>query len=166
MNDAQQRLEPAKVVGPEEGESYWQPVPANGFIRNIFSQASIGSRSDVSVGTQTVPPGCFIREHTHAKNEEIIYVIEGRGVARIDGVEQALEKGSAVFVGMNRKHHFLNPHAEPMTFVWVMSPGGLERSRATTKNRERHCGLLAMAIPVSARGARARRKRPSGNSGR
>ena len=47
----------------------------------------------------------------------IIYVIEGRGVARIDGVEQPLEKGSAVFVGMNRKHHFLNPHAEPMTFL-------------------------------------------------
>jgi quercetin dioxygenase-like cupin family protein len=127
MNDAQRAVEPAKVVGPEEGESYWQPVPANGFIRNIFSQASVGSRSDVSIGTQTVPPGCFIREHTHARNEEIIYVVEGRGVARIDGVEQALEKGSAVFVGMNRKHHFLNPHAEPMTFVWVMSPGGLER---------------------------------------
>jgi len=127
MNDTQQQLEPAKVVGPEEGESYWQPVPANGFIRNIFSKASVGARADLSIGTQTVPPGCFIREHTHAKQEEIIYVVEGRGVARIDGVEQPLEKGSAVFVGMNRKHHFLNPHGEPMTFVWVMTPGGLDR---------------------------------------
>src|ERR1051326_8077272 len=68
-----------------------------------------------------------LREHSHAKQEEIIYVIEGRGVARIDGVEQPLEKGSAVFVGMNRKHHFLNPNEEPMTFVWVMTPGGLDR---------------------------------------
>jgi quercetin dioxygenase-like cupin family protein len=126
MNVTEQ-LEPAKVVGPEEGESYWQPVPANGFIRNIFSKASVGAKSDVSIGTQTLPPGCFIREHTHAKQEEIIYVVEGRGLARIDGVEQPLEKGSAVFVGMNRKHHFLNPHAEPMTFVWVMVPGGLDR---------------------------------------
>ena len=113
MNDAEQRVEPAKVVGPDEGESYWQPVPANGFIRNIFSQASVGARGDLSVGTQTLPPGCFIREHTHARQEEIIYVVEGKGVARIDGVEAPLEKGSAVFVGMNRKHHFLNPHAEP-----------------------------------------------------
>jgi len=127
MNDTAQQLEPAKVVGPEEGESYWQPVPANGFIRNIFSKASVGSRADVSIGTQTVPPGCFIREHTHARQEEIIYVVAGRGVARIDDVEQPLETGAAVFVGMNRKHHFLNPHEEPMTFLWVMTPGGLDR---------------------------------------
>src|ERR1043166_7384607 len=93
MNVTQQ-LEPAKVVGPDETPSYWQPVPANGFIRNIFSQASVGSKSNVSIGTQTLPPGCFIREHTHAKQEEIIYVVEGKGVARIDGVEQPLEKGA------------------------------------------------------------------------
>src|SRR5262249_27883179 len=80
-----EQLELAKVVGPEEGDSFWQPVPANGFIRNIFSQVSVGARSNVSIGTQTLPPGCFIREHTHAKQEEIIYVVEGRGVARIDG---------------------------------------------------------------------------------
>ena len=49
--NAPEQLEPVKVVGPEEGESYWQPVPANGFIRNIFSRASVGSRSDVSIGT-------------------------------------------------------------------------------------------------------------------
>jgi quercetin dioxygenase-like cupin family protein len=127
MTATQQQLEPAKVVGPDEAESYWQPVPANGFIRNIFSQTSVGSRGNVSIGTQTLPAGCFIREHTHAKQEEIIYVVEGRGIARIDGVEQPLETGSAVFVGMNRKHHFLNPHDEPMTFVWVMTPGGLDR---------------------------------------
>src|SRR5215469_14718357 len=99
MSATEQQLEPAKVVGPEESESYWQPVPANGFIRNIFSQTSVGSRGNVSIGTQTLPPGCFIREHTHAKQEEIIYGVAGRGVARIDRVEQPLETGSAVFVG-------------------------------------------------------------------
>jgi len=127
MNPEQTSTEPVKIVGPSEGESYWQPVPANGYIRNLFSQASVGARSNYSMGTQTLPPGCFIREHTHAKQEEIIYVVEGKGVARIDGVEQPLEKGSAVFVGRNRRHHFLNPHEEPMTFVWVMVPGGLDR---------------------------------------
>ena len=127
MQAEQMAVEPVKIVGPDEGECYWQPVPANGFIRNIFSQASLGARSDVSMGTQTLAPGCFIREHTHAQNEEIIFVVEGKGVARIDGVESPIEKGSAVYVGRNRKHHFLNPHAEPMTFLWIMLPGGLDR---------------------------------------
>jgi len=106
MSGAERPIEPAKVVGPDEGESYWQPVPANGFIRNIFNQASVGGRGDVSVGTQTLPPGCFIREHTHARNEEIIYVVEGRGVARIDGVEQpalaAVAKGPLPQAALDR----------------------------------------------------------------
>jgi len=116
-----------KIVSPMEGDSFWQPVPANGYVRNIFSQQALDARSDFSLGTQTVAPGCFIREHTHAHNEEIIFVVEGRGVARIDGVDHPLETGSAVYVGVNRKHHFLNPHPEPMTFLWIMMPGGLDR---------------------------------------
>lgn len=115
-----------KVIGPGEGASFWQPVPANGFIRNIVNQRDVGGPANFSIGTQTVAAGCFIREHTHAMNEEIIYVVEGRGVARIDGVEHPIEKGSCVYVGRNRKHHFLNPHAEPMMFLWIMMPGGLD----------------------------------------
>ncbi len=116
-----------KVVGPDEGASFWQPVPANGFVRNILASKALGARSDFSIGTQTIAPGCLIREHTHAANEEIIVVTEGRGIARIDGVEHPIEKDSAIFIGVNRKHQFLNPHPEPMTFLWIMMPGGLDQ---------------------------------------
>lgn len=115
------------ILGPDEGESYWQPVPANGFIRNIFNQAMVGGAANFSMGTQTVAPGCFIREHTHTLNEEIIFVVDGKGVARVEGVEHPIQKSSAVYVGRNVRHHFLNPHAEPMTFLWLMMPGGLDR---------------------------------------
>ena len=43
------------------------------------------------------------------------------------GVDHPLEKGSAVFVDKHRRHHFLNPHDEPMTFLWILLPGGLDR---------------------------------------
>jgi quercetin dioxygenase-like cupin family protein len=127
MDDVQGQTGTVEIVGPEEGRFFWQPVPANGYVRNIFSHSALGSHSDFSIGTQTVAPGCFIREHTHAHNEEIIFVVEGKGIARVDGVEHALAKGSAVFIGRNRKHHFLNPNPEPMTFLWIMLPGGLDR---------------------------------------
>ncbi|HEX8662603.1 MAG TPA: cupin domain-containing protein [Beijerinckiaceae bacterium] len=116
-----------KIVGPDEGNFFWQPVPANGFVRNILSRATTGAAADFSLGTQTVAPGCFIREHTHAREEEIIVVLDGRGVARVDGVEHPIEKGSAVYIDRNRRHHFLNPHPEPMTFLWILLPGGLDR---------------------------------------
>jgi quercetin dioxygenase-like cupin family protein len=115
-----------KVIGPTEGASFWQPVPANGFVRNIVNQRDVSGPANFSMGTQTIAPESFIREHTHAMNEEVIYVVEGRGIARLDGVDHPIEKGSCVYIGRNRKHHFLNPNAEPMTFLWLMMPGGLD----------------------------------------
>jgi mannose-6-phosphate isomerase-like protein (cupin superfamily) len=116
----------AKVLGPEEGRSFWQPVPANGFVRNLFSDSTVASRNRFSVGTQTVAPHAFIREHTHDRNEEIIFVVRGRGTCRLDGVDHPLEEGSCVFLGHNRRHQFLNPHDEPLTFLWIFMPGGLD----------------------------------------
>ncbi|WP_332693245.1 cupin domain-containing protein [Bosea sp. (in: a-proteobacteria)] len=115
-----------RVLGPQEGESFWQPVPANGFVRNLFSDRSIASSNRFAMGTQTVAPRSFIREHTHDRNEEIIFVVRGRGIARMDGVDHPLEEGSCVFIGHDRKHHFLNPHDEPLTFLWLFMPGGLD----------------------------------------
>ena len=127
MTHQTQDLGNAFVVGPTAGDSFWQPVPANGFVRNILNQQTTGGAANLSLGTQTVAPGCFIREHTHALNEEIIHVVAGRGLARIDGIEHPIETGSTVYIGCNRRHHFLNPNTEPMTFLWIMTPGGLDR---------------------------------------
>jgi mannose-6-phosphate isomerase-like protein (cupin superfamily) len=115
-----------KVLGPQEGESFWQPVPANGFVRNLLNDKAVASENRFALGTQTVAPRSFIREHTHDRNEEIIFVVRGRGIARMDGVDHPLEEGSCVFVGRDRLHHFLNPHDEPLTFLWLIMPGGLD----------------------------------------
>jgi len=114
------------VLGPDEGESHWQPVPANGFVNNLVSTKKLGTPGRLSMGTQTVAPKSFIREHTHDKNEAIIFVVAGRGIARLEGVDHPIERGSCVYVAVNEKHHFINPHDEPMTFLWVFAPGGLD----------------------------------------
>ncbi len=126
MAVAKDALGDAKILGPEDGDSHWQPVPANGYVRNLFSNTTVRSVNRFSLGTQTVAPGCFIREHTHDRNEEIIVVIEGKGFVRLDGELHPLERGSAVFLGFNRKHQFINPGPEPLTFVYYFMPGGLD----------------------------------------
>ena len=116
----------ARVIGLDEAASFWQPVPANGFIRNILNSRMVNAGTNFSMGTQTVAAQCFIREHTHAHNDEVIHMLEGKGIARLDGVEYPIEKGSTVFIGRNRKHHFINRSDEPFTFLWLMMPGGLD----------------------------------------
>jgi quercetin dioxygenase-like cupin family protein len=124
--EQQARLGEAKILGPDDGDSHWQPVPANGYVRNLFSDKSVRSGHRFAMGTQTVAPGCFIREHTHDRNEEIIFIVQGRGFVRLDGELHPLAPGSAVFLGVNRKHQFINPGPEPLTFVWYFTPGGLD----------------------------------------
>ncbi len=126
MHAAHEKIGDARIVAPDEGDSHWQPVPANGYVRNILSSRTVRSELDFALGTQTVAPGCFIREHTHDRNEEIIFVLSGKGFVRLDGVEHPIEPGSAVFLGYNRKHQFINPGPEPLTFLWLFTPGGLD----------------------------------------
>lgn len=126
MSQQADNLGSARILGPQDGDSYWQPVPANGYVRNLFSDKSITSVNKFAMGTQTVAPGCFIREHTHDSNEEIIFVVSGKGFVKLDGELHPLETGSCVFLGFNRRHQFINPGPEPLTFVWYFMPGGLQ----------------------------------------
>jgi quercetin dioxygenase-like cupin family protein len=115
-----------KSIGPDEGKSFWQPVPANGFVRCILSSATVDSRTPFSIGTQTVAPQSYIREHTHDHHDEIIHFLTGSGVARLEGVDSEAAPGTTVFIGANRKHSFHNTGATPLTFIWILMPGGLE----------------------------------------
>ena len=116
----------ACVIGLDDAPSFWQPVPANGFVRNILNSQMVKAGINFSMGTQTVAAHCFIREHTHAQNDEVIHMLSGKGIARLDGVEHPIEIGSTVYIGRNHRHHFINRSDEPFTFLWLMLPGGLD----------------------------------------
>ena len=114
------------VIPLDQASSFWQPIPANGFVRCILDSASVGAHTPFSMGTQTVDPGCHVREHTHDRHDEVIHVLAGHGAARLDGVLTAIAAGSTIYIGANLKHGF---HAAPdaaLTFLWLLMPGGLE----------------------------------------
>lgn len=117
----------ARIVQPEEARSFWQPVPANGFVECHLDPSNISSDTPFAMGRQTVAPGCHVREHMHAEQEEIIHVVSGEATVLLDGVEHRAVPGTTVFLGKGRKHAFINRGSEPFTFVWVLMPGGLER---------------------------------------
>jgi quercetin dioxygenase-like cupin family protein len=119
---------PARLVilQPEESPSFWQPVPANGFVRCLLDQASTGSETPFAMGTQTVDPGCHVREHVHDANEEVILVLEGRGEAHVEGARHPMAPGTCFFFPRGRAHAFHNTGEGPLTFLWLIMPGGLE----------------------------------------
>lgn len=114
------------VKQPGEAVSYWQPVPANGQIEVIFAPHLVPMEHPIGFGTQTVPPGGYVREHAHDRNEEVIYVISGKGRAVVEGVSYPMQPGTAFFIGKNRRHMFINEGTEDIFWMWLIVPNGLE----------------------------------------
>lgn len=120
----------AMVRGLEEGASFWQPVPANGFVRCLLNSVEVGAENPFSIGTQTIAPkGCYVRTHAHDRHEEVIYFLEGKGRIEIDDGETVAigEPGTIVYLGRNRRHSFINESNDPLTFLWLLMPAGIEK---------------------------------------
>ncbi|WP_242540517.1 cupin domain-containing protein [Trinickia mobilis] len=116
------------LVRAENAESYWQPIPANGHVAIHVAPHLVEMDKPIAVGTQTVGKGCYVREHAHDNNEEVLYFVRGRGKVVING-EQTFElaPGTTLFLGKGTRHTFINESdEEELHFVWIMNPGGLE----------------------------------------
>ena len=132
----------AFAVQPGEAESYWQPVPANGFVEVHVSRHRNATHTPFESGVQEVAPGGRVREHAHDPHEELILVIEGEGRAVIDGTEHPMRSGTTLYLAPNARHTFLNDGDGPLRFFWVLMPGGLSDFFAAI-GRERTAGTAA-----------------------
>jgi len=113
------------VVQPDEGESFWQPVPANGYAEVRVSHRKDPSIRSFATGIQVIAPGSYIREHVHPAQEELLFFFEGAGEAVIDGESYPLRAGTTVYVGAGHRHKFVNSSPDKeLKMCWVMLPGG------------------------------------------
>lgn len=113
-----------RVVRPDEGPSFWQPVPANGFAEVRIAHGRDPNVTGFATGIQVIAPGCFIREHVHPAQDEILFFYKGTGEAWIDGVCHRLVPGTTVHVPPGHRHKFVASGPEPLEMMWVMIPGG------------------------------------------
>lgn len=115
----------AVVVQPEDGPSYWQPVPANGHADPKLTPDTTAFPM-LSMGYQTIAPGGRVREHSHGDQIELQICFRGRGHVLVDGRRHPLVPGTACFLGYDVKHEIVNDGAEELVMMWVITPHGLE----------------------------------------
>lgn len=126
MNRIEEARAHAVVVQPDEGPSWWQPVPANGHADPRLYPA-VTRFPALSMGFQTVPPGGRIREHSHGDQVELQVCFRGRGCVVVDGVRHPLVPGTACFFGYDVRHEIVNESDDELVMLWVVAPAGLER---------------------------------------
>ncbi len=113
------------VIGPDEGEWLWQPLPSRGHVTLKLTPESMPYDSFTS-GIQVLPPGCYVREHGHQRNHELIFIYEGSGEVEIEGQTYSAVKGTTVLFGRYARHIITNTGEVDMALFWVFMPPGLE----------------------------------------
>jgi quercetin dioxygenase-like cupin family protein len=115
----------AVVVQPDEGPSYWQPVPASGHADPRLTPDRTGFPA-LAMGYQTIAPGGRVREHSHGDQVELQICFHGRGHVMVDGARHPLVPGTACFLGHGVKHEIVNDTSDDLVMLWVITPHGLE----------------------------------------
>lgn len=124
------------VIGPEDGESLWQPMPSRGYVTLKLTPDKMPHDTFTS-GIQVLPPGCHVREHGHKQNHELIFIHQGTGRVEIEGQNYPVEPGATVLFGRYSRHIIENTGDVDMKLFWVFMPPGLEHwFRAIGRKRD------------------------------
>ena len=95
-------------------------LPGRNWKKLIEPEAS--GCNNMILGVVSFPPGSDPGTHTHAAEEEIIYVISGRGETKVGDKVYPLEPGVAVFTEPGIAHGVKTLGDEPLVLVSVFSP--------------------------------------------
>jgi quercetin dioxygenase-like cupin family protein len=87
------------------------------YLRDGAAQGQTGAFEMVVPANAMVPP-----PHSHAHNEEYLYVLEGKLRYSIDGDAKDLGVGGSAFTPKGAVHAFSNPFAVPCRALVVLSP--------------------------------------------
>jgi len=104
-----------KVV-KRERELPWVPHPFLSIqIKHLLSQKD--DQAEITCFLVKVPKGSSIQEHVHETQEDIIYVMEGRGRMWVDGVgDFPLAPGTFIRVPKNTRHRIYDVAEDLLNF--------------------------------------------------
>lgn len=97
-----------------------------------MSPKSHGVRN-MSVGMTLLPLGSSSNLHVHKLEEEIWYVVNGRGTAIVGGEEMPIEADVTIYIPPGQEHQLVNKADETLKVLWIFSPSGPEKEFLTKK---------------------------------
>lgn len=112
-----------RIVRKSEAE--WREA-RDGFPRvvQLMIEPGTAGAERLAMGSEEVAPGSQIPVHVHAHAEEILFVYQGSGRARVGDEEVEIGPETAIFIPPGTPHGFVNHTHEPAQLTWTFSPPG------------------------------------------
>jgi len=93
-----------------------------GRTKGIVAKESPAYSGKVQVRITEYLPGYVHTLHTHPEQDEIIFVLSGRGASETAGGKREIGPGDVVFVPAGVPHATYNPNTETVTAIIIKSP--------------------------------------------
>ncbi|MEU1208574.1 cupin domain-containing protein [Nocardia sp. NPDC005825] len=110
------------VMGPDDGESFWQPQPSVGYV-TIKTKPDYSRKNNFGVALQQLEPGAFVLLHGHVRTAEMIVCVKGEGTVYVEGEgEKEFTPGAIAMVGTRTLHNFTNTGDGELIIAALASP--------------------------------------------
>jgi mannose-6-phosphate isomerase-like protein (cupin superfamily) len=98
----------------------------------------------ITAGTATLAAGTAELDTsnfgTHDGEDEIVFFLSGSGLIVVAQDTFPARAGTIMYIPRGTRHGFINTGAEPLKFLWVVSPAGLAtRFRSAAKRADETC---------------------------
>lgn len=88
-------------------------------LTHIFGQEELTGKARLCARI-TINPGCSIGLHEHQAEEEIFYIMSGKGLVNDNGSIREVAAGDAVLTGNGASHSIENTGREPLVLLAVI----------------------------------------------
>lgn len=93
-----------------------------GLTKNLVGPQSVGSKK-IKVNITEYLPGSVHKLHSHPSQEEVIYILSGKGITEAEGDRREIGPGSVVFIPAGVKHATLNlSDSESLKAIIIKAP--------------------------------------------
>ena len=87
-----------------------------------MAKIALATTSRAQLDLYCLGPGQSQRAHVHDDQDKICYVLEGRGLFTLDGVEETLAPGEAIVAPAGKSHGIQNAGSTPLLVLVVVTP--------------------------------------------
>ncbi len=91
-------------------------------IDNNTFRTVLASSEHTQVVVMSIKPGEDIGKEVHTKEDQVLYLVSGKGTVYLDGKESEFNPGDCVLVPAGIEHNFTTVGDAPMKIITTYSP--------------------------------------------
>ncbi len=110
------------ILSPNEGQTVWLSG-----LGIQFKLDGTNTQGAFSVVEHPLEPGAFAPPHTHSREDEFSYVLEGTVGVKLGDQEFLVSSGSYIVKPRGIPHSFWNPGPETARLLEIIAPAGFEQ---------------------------------------